>query len=254
MLPTEFDCHVHTVRSACGEDIVDEWLCQKAHENLVRFTVTDHTMHLYYEPEIAWAMMSDEGLELYEQRKVSGRDNVLRYLEDIRSCDSPNMMVGVELDVQPDGQIMFPDDLRDDVDIMVGALHYLPTLRRKAPYSQIEAEFRQQTQWLLEYGVDVLAHPYRILLGAGQPVSHELVEWVVDLARQTDTALELNSHKVFPEYDLEMIHLAVARGMTLALGTDAHNSREFGDFTYHYEILAQAGITAEQAQGMLLRL
>ncbi|MEI6502320.1 MAG: hypothetical protein WCP21_15000, partial [Armatimonadota bacterium] len=88
----------------------------------------------------------------------------------------------------------------------------------------------------------------------GQPVSHELVEWVVDLARQTDTALELNSHKVFPEYDLEMIHLAVARGMTLALGTDAHNSREFGDFTYHYEILAQAGITAEQAQGMLLRL
>jgi histidinol phosphatase-like PHP family hydrolase len=253
-MPMEFDCHVHTVRSACGEDITDAWLCERAHEDRVRFTVTDHTMHLYYEPEIAWAMMSDEGLELYEQRKSSGRDNILRYLEEIRSCGSPNMMVGVELDVQPDGQIMFPEDLRADVDIMIAALHYMPTLRRRAPYAEIEAEFRQQTQWLLEYGVDVLAHPYRILLGANQPVSPELVEWIVDLAQKHDTALEINSHKIFPEHDIEMIRLAVARGMKLVLGTDAHNSREFGDFSYHYDILAQAGISQEQAQGMLLRL
>jgi len=250
----EFDCHVHTTRSACGEDITDSWLCERAHEDRVRFTVTDHTMHLYYEPEIAWAMMSDEGLNLYEQRKSSGRDNILRYLEEIRSCGSPNMMVGVELDVQPDGQIMFPEDLRGDVDIMIAALHYMPTLRHKAPYAEVEAEFRQQTQWLLEYGVDVLAHPYRILLGAGQPVSPELVEWIVDLAHQHDTALEINSHKVFPEYDIEMNRLAGARGVTLVFGTDAHNSGGFGGLGYPDTILARAGVSAERGQGMLLRL
>lgn len=254
MLTIDFDCHVHTTRSACGEDITDSWLCERAHENRVRFTVTDHTMHLYYEPERAWAMMSDEGIALYEQRKVSGRDNVLRYLEEIRSCGSPNMMVGVELDVHPDGQIMFPDDLRGEVDIMVGALHYMPTLRHKAPYAKIEAEFRQQTLWLLEYGVDVLAHPYRILLGAGQPASDELVEWVVDRAAEHGTALEINSHKLFPEHDMLMIQLAAQRGMKLAIGTDAHHSREFGEFSYHRHILTRAGLSEDQAQGMLFRL
>jgi histidinol phosphatase-like PHP family hydrolase len=254
MLHIDFDCHVHTVRSACGEDITDAWLCEKARENLVRFTVTDHTMHLYYEPELAWAMMSDEGIELFEQRKESGRGNVLRYLDEIRSCGLPNMMVGVELDVQPDGQIMFPEDLRDQVDIMVGALHYMPTVRRKADYAEIEAEFRQQTLWLLEYGVDVLAHPYRILLQQGHPASDELVEWVVDRAGEHNTALEINSHKLFEEHDLLMIRLAAERGIKLAIGTDSHNSREFGEFSYHRMIIERAGLSEKQAQGMLSRL
>lgn len=254
MLEINFDCHIHTVRSACGEDITDEWLCRKANENQVRFTVTDHTMHLYYEPEIAWGMMTDEGIALYEQRKSSGRDNILRYMEEIRSCGHPNMMVGVELDVQPDGQIMFPEDLRNEVDIMVGALHYLPTIQKKRPADDIEAQFRQQTLWLLEYGVDVLAHPYRIMLGAKQAVSPELIEWVVDKAGEHGAALEINPHFPFPGYDVAMVKLAVARGIKLATGTDSHNSREFGLFDYHGDILTQAGLSDEQAAEMLFRL
>lgn len=254
MLHIDFDCHVHTVRSACGEDITDAWLCEKAPEKALRFTVTDHTMHLYFEPELAWAMMSDDGIELFEQRKDSGRDSILRYLDDIRSCNLPNMMVGVELDVQPDGQIMFPPDLRDQVDIMVGALHYMPTIRAKAGYSEIEAEFRRQTLWLLEYGVDVLAHPFRILLQQGHPASDELVEWTVEQAGRYKAALEINSHKLFEEHDLLMIRLAAQRGIKLATGTDSHNSREFGEFSYHRAIIERAGLSDEQAQGLLFRL
>lgn len=254
MLDIDFDCHIHTTRSACGEDITDEWLCSKAHENKVRFTVTDHTMHLYYEPEIAWSMMTDQGIALYEERKASGRETILRYMEDIRSCGHPNMMVGVELDVQPDGQIMFPDDLRDEVDIMVGALHYMPTIQKKASPDQIEAQFRQQTQWLLEYGVDVLAHPYRIMLGGKQAVSPELIEWVVDKAGEHGAALEINPHFPFPDYDVTMVKLAAERGIRLATGTDSHNTREFGQFDYHRDIFAQAGLSDEQAAALLFRL
>ncbi|MHB8997254.1 MAG: PHP domain-containing protein [Armatimonadota bacterium] len=254
MLEIDFDCHIHTVRSACGEDITDAWLCEKARENLIRFAVTDHTMHLYYEREMAWAMMSDDGIDLFEQRKESGRDNILRYIDDIRSCNQPNMMVGVELDVQADGQIMLPDDLRDDLDIVVGALHYMPTIRRKAQYAEIEAEFRQQTLWLLEYGVDVLAHPYRILLQQKHPASDELVEWVVERAGEHGAALEINSHKLFQEHDMLMIRLAAERGIKLAIGTDSHNSREFAEFSYHRMIIERAGLSDEQAQGLLFRL
>ena len=106
----DFDCHVHTTRSACGEDITDEWLCGKAREDGLSFAVTDHTMHLYYEPEIAWSMSRPDGIALFEARRESGRERIRQYLADIKSCGSSRMLAGVELDVLPDGQIMFADD------------------------------------------------------------------------------------------------------------------------------------------------
>ena len=253
MLKDVFDCHLHTVRSACGEDITDEWLCARAQANGTRFAVTDHTMHLYYEPEIAWALLTDDNLRLFHERLHSGRENTLRYLDDIRSCDSGNMHVGVEMDVLPDGQLMLADDLRDQLDILLGAIHYLPTIKRKLGREEIEAEFRQQTQWLLEYGLDVLAHPFRILLNAGMEVDEEMMHWVVDLAGRHGAALEINSHKPYPEHDVQMAKLALARGLQLAIGTDAHNSREFGEFGYHEDILRQAGLNEAGMQEILFR-
>ncbi len=253
MLHDPFDSHLHTTRSACGEDITDEWLTARARANGCTFAVTDHAMHLYYEPEIAWAMMSDNGIQLFMERRQSGRDTIRRYLDDIRACDAPNMLVGVEMDVLPDGQIMFPDDLRGEVDLLVGATHFLPTIKRKAGQAEVEAQFRQQTQWLLEYGVDTLAHPFRIILGAGYAADDALVHWTVDLAAEHGTALEINSHKVFPEHDVQMVKLAVAQGVRISLGTDAHNSREFGDFTYHEDILRAAGLDEAAMQEILFR-
>lgn len=251
MLRPVFDCHVHTQRSACGEDITDQWLCQKARENKVQFAVTDHTMHLYYEPEIAWALAREDCVELFEQRRKQGRDNLLRYFDDIRACEAENMLVGVELDVLPDGQLMFPDDLRGELDIMVGGLHFLPSIRRKAPAAEVLAEYRQQMTWQAKYGVDVIAHPFRILLGAGYEVDQELVEWVVDLAAEYGAALEINSHKQFRDHDVLMARLAVASGVPLAIGTDAHNTREFGKFTYHRNIFKRAGLTTDELEDLL---
>jgi histidinol phosphatase-like PHP family hydrolase len=253
MLPDVFDCHLHTVRSACGEDITDEWLCARAQENGTCFAVTDHTMHLYYEPEIAWAMMTDDGIRLFEERRQFGRDNLLRYLDDLRSCDAADMRVGVELDVLPDGQLMIADDLRDELDVLVGAIHYQPTIKHKLGQAEVEAEFRRQTQWLLQYGVHVLAHPFRILLAAGYEVGDELLHWTVAQAGEHGAALEINSHKPFPDHDVRMARLAVARGQRLAIGTDAHHSREFGEFGYHEDILRRAGLDDTAMQEILFR-
>lgn len=246
-----FDCHVHTLRSACGEDITDQWLFSQARTRDLCFAVTDHTMHLYYEPEIAWAMYRDDAIELFAARRDSGRERILRYLADLRSGECPNLLVGVELDVLPDGQIMFPDDIRDALDICLGAHHLLPTASQKAPPAEVDSEFRQQTTWLLEYGVDVLAHPFRIVLSANYEVGEELIAWTVALARAHNTALEINSHKPFPDHDVAMVREAVRAGVRLACGTDAHNSREFGVFDYHRDIFARAGLTDDQASALL---
>lgn len=248
-----FDCHVHTKRSACGEDITDSWLCAQAQQNNWQFAVTDHSMHLYYEPEIAWALLTDDNIRLFEQRRQAGRERILRYVEELRSCAAEHMRVGLEIDVLPDGQIMFPEDVRPLMDLLVGAVHYLPTIRNRQAQEIVEAEFRQQTLWLMAYGVDVLAHPFRILLGAGYEAQEELVRWTVEQAAVYGVALEINSHKPYPAQDILMTRLACEQGVRLAWGTDAHNTREFGQFAYHQQIMQQAGISRSQRQECLFK-
>jgi DNA polymerase (family X) len=246
-----FDCHVHTTRSACGEDITDEWLFAQAASGELCFAVTDHTMHLYYEPEIAWAMYAEGAVELFEARRESGRENIARYIEDLRRGGYPNLLVGVELDVLPDGQIMFADDLRDELDICLGAVHLLPAATRQDSLETVEAEQQDQTLRLLGYGVDVLAHPFRTMLGDGYDVREEFVTWTVAQAAAHGVALEINGHKVYPELDVFMVRQCAELGARVACGSDAHNTREFGVFDYHRGIFAAAGLTDEQAEGLL---
>jgi histidinol phosphatase-like PHP family hydrolase len=246
-----FDCHVHTQRSACGEDITDQWLFQQARTREICFAVTDHTMHLYYEPEIAWAMYREDAIELFAARRVSGRERILRYMADLRSGNCPNLLVGVELDVLPDGQIMFPADLRGELDLCLGAIHLLPSAGRQADPTAVEAEQRQQTLWLLQYGVDVLAHPFRTMLSSGYEVDGELVTWTVEQAAAHGVALEVNSHKLYREHDLFMVRQCAELGVRLACGSDAHNTREFGVFDYHRAVLAEAGLSEAQLAELL---
>lgn len=247
----DFDCHVHTQRSACGEDITDEWLFQQARTRDLCFAVTDHTMHLYYEPEIAWAMYREDAIELFEARKAVGRERIVRYMEDLRSGDCPNLLVGVELDVLPDGQFMFPDDLRPQLDLCLGAVHVLPSAGAEGDPSAVEAEQRQQTLWLMQYKVDVLAHPFRTMLSSGYQVGERLVCWTVEQAAEHGVALEVNSHKLYPHHDLLMVRRCAELGVRLACGSDAHNRREFGVFEYQLEIFQEVGLSDGQLAELL---
>ena len=50
-----------------------------------------------------------------------------------------------------------------------------------------------------------------------------------------------------------MVQLAAEQGIALATATDAHNTREFGVFTYHEMIFAQAGLSDDEVAGLLYR-
>lgn len=252
MYNVPFDCHVHSSRSACAEDINDAWLFERAQNSGICFAVTDHTMHMYYEPEIAWALYRKDALRLFEARRDSGRQRILDYIATFRACPSPCLRVGLELDVLPDNQLMFDASLRPQLDLLLGAVHLLPTLVAEAPDAEVFAEFRLKTAILLDYGVEVLAHPFRILRAKNsRQVPADLMAWVVNEAQAHGTALEINSHYPFPEEDLQMIQLCREQGVKLAVGTDSHRQAEFGVFDYHRDMFARAGLTEEELDALL---
>jgi histidinol phosphatase-like PHP family hydrolase len=129
----------------------------------------------------------------------------------------------------------------------------MPALRHERPLEEIYAEFRFQVEALAGHGMEVLVHPYRLLLGAEVPVGDELIGWTVECAHERGFALEINSHKTYPETDLAMTRAAVEAGVPLAIGTDTHRWSEFGDFSYHVQVLGRAGLPEESWQRVLWR-
>jgi len=118
---------------------------------------------------------------------------------------------------------------------------------------EVHDEFRFQVEALARHGMQVLVHPFRLILSADVPVTEELLDWTVRFARDAGFALEINSHKQFPDCDLRMVRLALERGVTIAIGTDTHRTAEFGDFTYHEQILRRAGLTEQTRHTHLFR-
>ena len=240
-----FDCHTHTEFSSCAEDVTLEAYVEIAKTSDRCFAITDHSAQIFYPPDQRWGFWTEEATELFEANREEGDERIENYVKTMRSAQCGGMLVGVELDVLPDGRKVFPDDLLDSLDIVGGAVHYMPTLRNSCPVAEVYDEFRAQVEALAGHGIDFLVHPYRLMLADEVPVSDELIAWTVQMALDAGFALEINSHKQSFECDLRMTRAALDAGVPIAVGTDTHRMEEFGDFSYQIEVLEAAGLDAE---------
>jgi histidinol phosphatase-like PHP family hydrolase len=238
LLSQKFDCHVHTPRSACCEDTTLEKIRDKAEKLNINYTITDHSAHLYFPKELAWSMMRDDFPEVFAAHRKAGRKAIKEYITNLRER---NLIVGIELDIYSDGTIVFEEDLFPEFDIVVGSIHLLDTLLKKKTEKMVIEEFKRLTLKLISCGeVDIIGHPFRMLVRADIPVSNELINWLVNKCCKYDVALEINSHYKFPDIDLKMTKVAMRKNVLLVKGSDAHAMKEFGDYSYHNEILQKA--------------
>ncbi|MFQ6098760.1 MAG: PHP domain-containing protein, partial [Armatimonadota bacterium] len=236
-----FDCHVHSEWSDCAEDVTLARLREVARAGAYRFAVTDHSAHIYFRPDHMWTLWEGNADALFDACAEAGRRNCAEYIRSVREAQSDGMLVGVELDVLTDGRLVFPADLLAELDVRVGAIHGVRAIARRLPPWGVVSEYKQQARALMRAGIHVLAHPFRQMLSAGYEVPDSLVRWVVEQAGRFGVALELNSHSRFPDTDLAMAEMALDAGVRLAVGTDAHQVHELGDFSYQIAIAQEAG-------------
>jgi histidinol phosphatase-like PHP family hydrolase len=247
-----FDCHCHTERSACAEDVSLAMYVERASQGAPPFVITDHSAHLFYPADMKWAFWGDEASEIFEANRSAGMARCADYVSWLRSAQTSGMLVGVELDVFYDGRLVFDPTLLPELDFIIGAVHGMRTLNNEQPLEQVVDELKTRTLHLAEAGMTALAHPFREWKQKNRDVPLWVIEWLVDTAADAGFAPELNCHYKVPEADLEMVKLCVERGVPIAIGTDTHRSYEFGDFSYHEEILQQAGIEPGRWETVLL--
>jgi DNA polymerase (family 10) len=137
-------------------------------------------------------------------------------IEEVRQrLDGIVLLKGVELDILPDGSLDLPDEVLEQFDIVLIAVH-----------SRLDMPKARMTKRVLKAlshpAVHILAHPTGRQIQKRAPIDIDL-EAVFQAAKEHDIALELDAQP--QRLDLNDVHLHRARelGVKIAIDTDAHS-------------------------------
>src|SRR5690625_5083434 len=192
---------MHTTWSDGAESIED---MVNAARNLgyAYIAITDHSKFL----RVANGLNEKR---LREQRKEIDRLN--EKYNDIL------ILAGVEMDILPSGELDFETNFLQEMDLVIAAIHSI--------FTQSEEEIMKlmETACKNPY-VDIIAHPTGRIIGRREPYAinmHELIR----LAKETNTALEINASPQRFDLSNEWARIAEDTGVTIAINTDAHRTR-----------------------------
>jgi len=202
------DLHVHT-RWSDGKHSIEEIVeaCRSLGYKYVG--IADHSQSL----NVA------NGLTVEElEKQIELIRKVNRKLKGFR------VLAGTEVDIMSDGSLDFPDELLAKLDFVVASIH--------SGFKQSREKLTDRIRSAMENPhVSILGHPTGRLIGRRDPLDINVVE-ILELAKETGTAVELNAHHM--RLDLNDVHLRKAKelGVTISIGTDAHVMDELSSMRY----------------------
>ena len=204
------DLQVHSENSD-GTATIEEMARGAKAFGLDYIAITDHTKSL----KLAGGLEEQELLE--QADKISQLNDRLRE-EEFRIFSS------AEVNIMKDGSLDIPNTVLDKLDIVGAAIH-----------SHFNLPIETQTERLIKAAknpsVDILFHPTGRLINkrAGYPLD---VEKVIEVAKDTNTVLEIDAH--YDRLDLkdEYVRMAVRNGVKLVIDSDAHHPIHYSFLTF----------------------
>ena len=152
-------------------------------------------------------------------------ESQIRLLRTMQDKYDITILCGSECDIRASGELDYPDEILARLDVVVASVH--------SAMGQDQATMTARMIKAMEHpAVTIIGHLTTRLLGQREPVEFDL-EAVLQTARDTGTALEINAS---PErMDLRDTHAYRARelGVPLVINTDSHHhthldKRRFG--------------------------
>ncbi|WP_338451422.1 DNA polymerase/3'-5' exonuclease PolX [Niallia oryzisoli] len=192
------DLHMHTTWSD-GAHSIEEMVEACRAKGYQYMAITDHSQYL----KVANGLTADR---LRKQKEEIHRLN--EKYEDI------TILAGVEMDILPDGTLDYDDQLLEEMDFVIASIH--------SAFSQPKEKIMERLKTALNNSnVDLIAHPTGRKIGKreGYPVDIDLL---IELAKETNTALELNANPNRLDLSADHIQKAQAAGVKIMINTDAH--------------------------------
>ncbi len=207
------DLHMHTSRTD-GHHTIRQMAEAAQLKGYEYIAITDHSRQVRIAHGMDAAALADH---------IEQIDRIQRDMPGIA------ILKGVEVDILEDGSLDLPDDMLQQLDIVICAVHY-----------HFDLSQQQQTRRIiraLEHPCTrILAHPTGRLISRREPYEVD-VRAVMHAALDTGCALEIN---VAPErLDLNDQHCRMAKemGVKVAINSDAHST---GDLDFLQNGINQA--------------
>ncbi len=148
-----------------------------------------------------------------------------REIEEIRKrVREIRLLAGSEVDILPDGSLDLPDDVLEQLDVVVASVH--------SKMNMTKAQMTKRVLKALAHPrVHILAHPTGRQINRRDPFAIDLEE-VFQAAKTHDVALELNAQP--DRLDLDDVHVfrAWQLGVKIAINTDAHSIEQLRFMSY----------------------
>ena len=243
------DLQVHSNSTDGTMSIEDMAIAAKQRFGLEYIAITDHTKSLKLTHGLDEKQLLDQANKISEINdrlregrlyNISKKKEEKKYLQrqlrprlnenddDSQPVDLKNFKVlsAAEVNILKDGSLDVPNNILDKLDLVGAAIH--------SNFSQpIEVQMQRLVGVARNPSVDIIFHPTGRLINKrdGYPVN---VETLIDVAKDTNTILEIDSY--YDRLDLkdEYVRMAVQNEVRLAIDSDAHHP-------IHYEFL-QFGI------------
>jgi DNA polymerase (family X) len=220
------DLQVHSNSTDGTTSIEDMALTAKQRFGLKYIAITDHTKSLKLTNGLDEKQLLDQANRISEindrlrQRRYDlSKEEEQQRDEMIVQSENFKILSAAEVNILKDGSLDIPNNILDKLDFVGAAIH--------SNFAQpIEVQTERLIMAAQNPSVDIIFHPTGRLINKrdGYPVN---IEKLIEVAKNTDTILEIDSY--YDRLDLkdEYIRTAVQKGVRLAIDSDAHHPIHF---------------------------
>ncbi|WP_066258029.1 DNA polymerase/3'-5' exonuclease PolX [Neobacillus drentensis] len=202
------DLHMHSTWSDGAHSI--EQMAEACRARGYQYmAITDHSQYL----KVANGLTCER---LLKQREEINKLNA--------KYDDFLILAGVEMDILPDGTLDYDDEFLADMDFVIASIH--------SAFSQSKEKIMERLKNALTNAhVDLIAHPTGRKIGRREGYDVD-IDLLIELAKETNTALELNANPNRLDLAAEYLRKAQDAGVKILINTDAHKM----DTLKHMEI------------------
>ena len=180
------DLHMHSTWSD-GAYSIEEMAEACRARGYEYMAITDHSQYL----KVANGLTPER---IRKQREEINRLNA--------QFDDFTILAGIEMDILPDATLDYDDEMLAELDFVIASIH--------SSFSQSREEIMNRLkQALNNVHVDLIAHPTGRLIGRRNGYDVD-IDMLIELAKETKTALELNANP--NRLDLAAEHIKSTRG------------------------------------------
>ncbi|MFD1735965.1 DNA polymerase/3'-5' exonuclease PolX [Bacillus salitolerans] len=192
------DLHMHSTWSD-GAHTIEEMAVACMKRGYSYMAITDHSKYL----RVA------NGLTVEQIKRQ--KEEISRINEKYKDF---KILSGIEMDILPDGTLDYDDSLLEEMDIVIASIHSSFSQKRDVIMERLKTA-------LVNLHVDIIAHPTGRLIGRREGYDVD-IDLLIELAKETDTALELNANPHRLDLSSEHIRKAKDAGVKVVINTDAH--------------------------------